>query len=803
MVSRLTAFCVVIACLLMPRGKPVAALEDPTGPAPLADVIRQLDPRVLSSEDNDSRPERLSRMVSDDIRRRRDALNQRDLDAWRTIRNRDDWESLTTPRIESLRRSLGQFPDPPKDLRFTTTKVLQGDGFRIDCLVFESRPGLLVTANLYRPVEPLQRMPGILICHSHHNPKEQGELQDIGVTWARRGCLVLVMDQLGHGERRQHPFRSAGDFAKTFPVGRQDYYFRFNVGMQLHLIGDSLIGWIVWDLRRGIDLLLQQPNIDPQRIFLLGAVAGGGDPAAVAAALDDRVKAVVPFNFGGPQPETVYPLPDDAEQRFNYVGEGSWESTRNLRLSGRDGFLPWVIVGAVAPRRLIYAHEFSWDEAHDPVWKRLLSIYRFYDAPRNVTSLCGWGRVQLSSDQASHCNNIGTPHRQQIHQAFQGWFSMPVPEERQARLASAELACLDGVDSAGNLRMTPVHCLADSIAEERMAAFRIELARLSPAARRQKMQQAWGELLGDIESGGGAGSKSTARFERAVSVEGPIRVIRATCTSAHGILVPVLLFLPATSSAIPCACVIGVGQEGKRGFLRHRADEIAHLLSRGIAVCLPDVRGTGETTLGTDRGRSSQATALSSSELMLGNTLVGLRLKDLRSVLRWLRSVPQIDARRIGVWGDSFAARNGPEDRVEVPLSINEEPHIAEPLGPLLALLAGLFEDEVAVVVAQNGLIGFRSVLQSRFVCVPYDVIVPGLLTAGDLSDLAAMLAPRPVLMQRFVDGANREVSVGAARELCEPAVSAYEAVGSSQKLLIADGSQSVADWLVRQLLPP
>ena len=127
---------------------------------------------------------------------------------------------------------------------------------------------------------------------------------------------------------------------------------------------------------------------------------------------------------------------------------------------------------------------------------------------------------------------------------------------------------------------------------------------------------------------------------------------------------------------------------------------------------------------------------------MLGNTLVGLRLKDLRSVLRWLRTVPEIDAKRIGVWGDSFAPENGPERRLDVPLGIGEELPSAEPLGPLLALLAALFEDDVAAVVARGGLIAFRSTLQSQFVCIPHDVVVPGLLTAGDVSDLAAGLAP-------------------------------------------------------------
>jgi len=72
-------------------------------------------------------------------------------------------------------------------------------------------------------------------------------------------------------------------------------------------------------------------------VILLGAVAGGGDPAAVAAALDERIAAAVPFNFGGPQPETRFPLPDDADAAFNYAGGGSWESTRNLRGSAAGG----------------------------------------------------------------------------------------------------------------------------------------------------------------------------------------------------------------------------------------------------------------------------------------------------------------------------------------------------------------------------------------------------------------------------------------------------------------------------------
>src|SRR5262249_59436726 len=316
-----------------------------TGRAQLAEQLRDFDAGVVpgDSELGKSLPQTLSAS----LKARRDAANVVESKLWHLrIRDKRDWEEYRDTRIKRLRASLGQFPEKSGGpLRLART--VAGDGFEIDNLLYESQPGLFVTANLYRPAEPLKSMPGILIIHSHHNPKTQGELQDMGMTWARQGCLVLVMDQLGHGERRQHPFRSEADYPRPFRAGRQDYYFRFHSGLQLQLIGESLMGWMVWDLMRGLDLLGSLPGIDTDRTILLGSVAGGGDPAAVTAALDPRVRAVVPFNFGGPQPD--YGIPADAERDFYWFGMAEWESTRCLRLGARDGFAQWLIVAAVAP----------------------------------------------------------------------------------------------------------------------------------------------------------------------------------------------------------------------------------------------------------------------------------------------------------------------------------------------------------------------------------------------------------------------------------------------------------------------
>src|SRR5439155_20854946 len=150
----------------------------------LAAALRELGP-VLDPKSEAGK--QLPQMLARDLKARRDAVNKQDSEQWHALKSREDWEKFKRPRIEALRRSLGQSPGPPKDLKVRVTKTLDGEGFFIDNVVFENRPGLLVTANLYRPAQPADKMPGILICHSHHNPKTEGELQDMGMTWARQG----------------------------------------------------------------------------------------------------------------------------------------------------------------------------------------------------------------------------------------------------------------------------------------------------------------------------------------------------------------------------------------------------------------------------------------------------------------------------------------------------------------------------------------------------------------------------------------------------------------------------------------
>lgn len=787
---------------------PVRAVENSSNTESVAAALKTLvdDSRVLGTDDASRTA--AQRMLSDDLRTRRTEANRRDREAWRKLSSREEWEKFRDERIAALGRSLGA-EGPRGPLKLRSLKMIEGDGFRIENIVFESRPGVTVTANLYSPAKPTDSMPGLLLCHSHHRPKIDGELQDMGMIFARAGCLVLVMDQLGHGERRQHPFATEKDFDGAFRPSRQDYFFRYNIGMQLHLVGESLIGWMAHDLSRGVDVLLARPGIDPKRIILMGAVAGGGDPAAVAAALDKRIAAAVPFNFGGPQPENTYPLPDDSEESFNMFGGGSWESTRNLRRSIGDGFPPWVIVGSLAPRGLIYAHEFSWDRERDPVWKRLETIFGWYDARDRLAFTHGYGKVTLSSSEASHCNHIGAAHRKLIYPALEKWFGIPAPqEEYRNRREASELLCLSSPGGA-EIAMPPLHSVLRLMVQDGEAERDRVVPKATTEERAASLRKAWAERLGGVDVP--AVSKVVLRGKKEASDgELPFHVERYTVEVERGILVPVLLLTSyrkraADSETEKRPLVVCVAQAGKAAFLRERSERLAELLKSGAAVALPDVRGTGETAVGSDRARSSAATSLSSSELMHGGTLVGVQLRDVRTILAMLRKRQDIDPARIAIWGDSFAPLNDRE--VRVPLDAEKQPRLAEPLGHLLALFAGLYEPDLAAVVsARGGLVSLASLLESPFPCIPHDALIPGALMAGDLDDLSTAIVPRPMWLGGLVDQHNHPAEPPGQegqRSLLPRTIKVSQARGAPASLTVRPDDQpgpEVTAWLIERL---
>src|SRR5262245_53258226 len=84
----------------------------------------------------------LGEMLSRRIHARLHEANQREARAFQKVTTRGDWDRFREVRLAALRESLGSFAPAPRDATIRTTDTVAGDGYRIDKLVFESRPGL-------------------------------------------------------------------------------------------------------------------------------------------------------------------------------------------------------------------------------------------------------------------------------------------------------------------------------------------------------------------------------------------------------------------------------------------------------------------------------------------------------------------------------------------------------------------------------------------------------------------------------------------------------------------------------------
>jgi cephalosporin-C deacetylase-like acetyl esterase len=752
--------------------------------------------RVFSSEER--KQMKLDEMLDSYLHDRVLKILEDEKRNWDRVKTVDDWQRFRDPRLQVFRSALGKFP-PRCPLETRVTSEFKGDGYRRENIIYQSQPGFWVTANLYLPAVANRPGPGIVILHSLHAPKTQFELQDMGIIWARAGCAVLVMDEVGYGDR-----------IETYPWDRDNYNYRYIAGEQLYLAGTSLTTWMMWDTMRGIDLLCDRPEVNQKEIILMGAVAGGGDPAAETAALDSRVAAVVPFNFGEAMPETarfisyknLWPL-DLAEPN-----PGDWDTSRVVRRSVVDQFLQWFLCASVAPRRFVYSYELGWSVEDLPAWARYQKIYGLYNAPGNLADAHGFGPFPGPGEAW----NIGPAQRRSLYPTLERWFGIPVPYGDSASHSYENLAPRPEVDRrpadelsvltpavAAEIHNRSVHDLAREQGMTHVEAARRELAKLSNDERVKWLQSKWAAKLGDIEPN--RHPQATIKWTKLAP---GARAVAMALAVEPGVTVPMLLLEPSSAHGQRAPAVVAVAEGGKDLFLAQRSSEIESLLKVGIAVCLPDLRATGETSADFRRDPDSTESIHANTVLTLGDTLVGLRLKDLRTVVAYLGSLEEIDAQRIGLWGDSLAPAN-PAD-----LILNEVPQWqigpqieqqAEPLGGLVALLAALYEPSIHAVSVNGGLVSFASALDDTFTYIPQDVIIPGILDAGDLADVEAALAPRALRLAGLVDGLDRLVPETVLKQQLGPAEDAYQNEPLATLTITSEESgMGYADWFLKHL---
>jgi dienelactone hydrolase len=273
-----------------------------------------------------------------------------------------------------IQNSFGPWPEKTP-LNPRITGILDRDQYKIEKLIFESRPGFLVTANLYIPKGRKFPLPGVVgTCGHSSNGKAQESYQSFAQGLARQGYVVLIYDPLGQGERLQYPDEN---LKSKVGVGVREHLY---AGNQQFLVGEFIGSWRAWDGIRALDYLLTRKEVDPKQIGVTGN-SGGGTMSTWLCGVESRWTMGAPSCFVTTFRRNMEnELPADTEQC----------PPRALALGlDHSDFL-----AAMAPKPvIILAKEKDYFDARgaEEAYSRLKSLYSLLGAEKNINLFIGPG----------------------------------------------------------------------------------------------------------------------------------------------------------------------------------------------------------------------------------------------------------------------------------------------------------------------------------------------------------------------------------------------------------------------------
>ena len=224
------------------------------------------------------------------------------------LKTKADAEAYIRGVRDKIATCFGKFPQKTP-LNAKVTGELERDAYTVEKVVFESRPGFFVSANLYLPKGAKGPRPGVVgTCGHSANGKAAEPYQSFAQGLARMGYVVLIFDPIGQGERAQY-----GHVAKPARpgVGVGEHLL---AGNQQFLVGEFFGSWRAWDGVRALDYLLSRPEVDPKHVGVTGN-SGGGTMTTWLCGLDPRWTMAAPACFTTTFRRNLEnELPQDTEQ---------------------------------------------------------------------------------------------------------------------------------------------------------------------------------------------------------------------------------------------------------------------------------------------------------------------------------------------------------------------------------------------------------------------------------------------------------------------------------------------------------
>lgn len=287
------------------------------------------------------------------------------------------WQKKARAKLGEL---LGEVPPIGGKVPCKVINKVQRNGYTRTRVHLEVCPGLLANGYYLVPDRCKPNQPAMLCVPGHgygvddivgikedgsERDDKSGYHHDYAIQCVERGWPTLALEIMGFGDRREEEFKKKegkGATACHIP------------STQALMLGRTITGYRVFDCRRGIDWLSAQPEVNPDRIGMMG-ISGGGLVTLFTAAMEPRIKACLVSGYLNTFHASVYSL-------FHCV----------------DNFIPGILnwfempdlVGLIAPRWGFFEQGLK-----DPIFpikafrqaqKQVKGIYKTFGVPER----CGF-----------------------------------------------------------------------------------------------------------------------------------------------------------------------------------------------------------------------------------------------------------------------------------------------------------------------------------------------------------------------------------------------------------------------------
>ncbi len=550
------------------------------------------------------------------------------------INSLDDWKAKRSEYRRQLQEMLGLWPMPERtDLKPVVTGHLTNDEFVVEKIYYQASPRLYCTANLYLPRNLKSPAPAILYECGHWAAKtnginygNKGVYQRDGAWYARNGYVCLVPDTLLAGE-------IPGIHAGTRDYGLWWWNSR----------GYTPAGVEAWFGIRALDYLCTRPEVDTNRLGITGH-SGGGAYSWTVTALDDRIKVAAPLaGMADVESHIVDGVIDHHCDCNFFVNYYRWDFPQMAALA--------------APRPLLIG-----GTDRDPLFQ-LPSTLRIYEKVRHIYGLYGaTNRLGLALAPGLHDE---TP---ELQLAVMRWFNRYLKgEETPVETAAKRFFTPEQLKVFETL---PADAINTNIAETFVPLARPEKKSADElrAALREKVFAGWPE------------ENPPLNLQKAFSVvRDRVRISAYNFSSEHDTPLRLYLMEDATETNLETVTLQVISQEKWPGWIKSmaRLDLVKELTEELAGIAGADLtppeklsltmphpheatvffapRGIGLTAWS---GGEKRLTQIRRRFMLLGQTLDGMRVWDIRRAVQVLHSLPGMDSAKIELQAEGNMAVN-------------------------------------------------------------------------------------------------------------------------------------------------